>query len=441
MKCAKKVGDTMFKIGVVGPEASVNRILNHTEDYEDQVKFLPYPYTEIDEIVEIVENHEFHIDAWLFSGVVPFEVAQAKGKITKDTIYISVTDSAFYKAFLELNYQKGTIIKRMSADIIGGKSDINEGLQQANVDLDECFLKVFQPDFKPEELFHYHIDLWQKGEIDGVLTCLPSVCDQLKDAGVPAAWMTPTHMQIRETLKIITEKVKASYFKETQISVVIIEIEDFDAVTAKNNTPYRLQYLELKLKEIIINFCEKVKGTVIEKGHGRYMIFNTRGEIERELMALRDTVYHLALESSNQVAAGIGFGKTVYSAEENAYKAIRQSKESKSKELIIIQDDGEAIELEEKKKELKYAVRTVDESLINKLKTVKVSVKTYNKLIAQIQRMGWTSFSAKDIALHMNMTERNARRIVMDLQEANLIKCIGEQSHSRGRPTKIYQLH
>ncbi|WP_404328426.1 hypothetical protein [Mesobacillus maritimus] len=431
----------MFKIGVIGPNASVNRIVSHTEYYEEQVKFLPFPYTEIYEIEEIVENHEFHIDAWLFSGVVPYEVAHANGKIKKETIYISVTDSAFYKAFLELNYQKGTIVKRMSVDIIRDKSDLNAGLQQANVDLDECFVKVFQPDFKPEELFHYHIDLWQKGKTEGVLTCLPSVCDQLRDAGVPAAWMTPTHMQIRETLKIITEKVKASYFKETQISVVIIEVEDFDALTANNNTPYRLQYLELKLREIIINLCEKVKGTVIEKGHGRYMIFNTRGEIERELPALRETVYHLALEASNKVAAGIGFGKTVYSAEENAYKAIRQSKESKSKKLIMIQDDGEAIELEEKNEELKYSVRTVDESLITKLKTVNVSVKTYNKLIAQIQRMGWTSFTAKDIALQMNMTERNARRIVMDLHEAELIKCIGEQSQSRGRPSKIYQLN
>ncbi|WP_209121122.1 hypothetical protein [Alkalihalobacillus sp. BA299] len=430
----------MFKIALVGPKPSVNRILKQTEDYKGDVEFLPLPYTEIYEIEEIVKKHEFHVDAWLFSGAVPYEVAMRNVKINKDNIFIPVSDSAFYKAFLELTYEKKTMINRVSIDIIGEHKDLNELLQQSNVVLDECFIKEFDADITPEELFHYHVDLWNKGKTEGALTCLPTVCEQLKKAGVPAAWMTPTPIQIRETLKILMEKLRASYFKETQICTVIIDIINFDTSNGNIKTPYRLQYLELQLKELIIKFCEKVKGTIVEEGNGRYLIFNTRGEVERELVSLQETITHLSLLSTCKVAAGIGFGKNVYSAEENARLANHQSKENGSNKMIIIQDNGEAIEYDENQNELKYSVRTIDESLIYKLKKGNLSVKTFSKIISQIQRMGWTSFTTKDIAIHMNMSERNARRIVTDLHEAELIKCIGEQSQYRGRPTKIYQL-
>jgi hypothetical protein len=430
----------MFKIGIVGPELSVNRILSHTDDFKDEMDFFPFPYSEVDEIEKIIRNHDFRVDAWYFSGAVPYEVAVGKVKTMKDSIYISASDSTFYKAFLELTYEKGTMIKRMSADIIGESTDFDEPLHQSKVVLDQCFTKVFQSDFKPEELFQFHFDLWNAGKTDGAITCLPTVCEQLREVGVPATWMTPTKMKIYETLKTLREKVKASYFKETQISVVIIDIGNLDKITEGLSTPYHLQYLELHIKEIIIKFCEKVKGSVIEKGHGRYMIFNTRGEIERELFSLLETIQHLSLESSNNVAAGIGYGKTVYSAEENARLAINHSKENGSRKIIICQDDNEVVEFEGQHKELKYSIRTDDQALINKLKNGNISIKVFNKLIALIQRMGWTSFTTKDIAMHMNMTERNARRIVLELYEAELVKCIGEQSKSRGRPTKIYQL-
>ncbi|MFP3380740.1 hypothetical protein SB767_30930, partial [Bacillus sp. SIMBA_069] len=90
----------------------------------------------------------------------------------------------------------------------------------------------------------------------------------------------------------------------------------------------------------------------------RYMIFSSRGAIEREIITLEDTIQKLAFEADTTVAVGIGFGETAYSAEINAFRAIQHSKEMKKREIVIVQDDGKIVESPGKKKELQYDTRT-----------------------------------------------------------------------------------
>ncbi|MED3564315.1 hypothetical protein P4447_18025, partial [Bacillus xiapuensis] len=75
------------------------------------------------------------------------------------------------------------------------------------------------------------------------------------------------------------------------------------------------------------------------------------------------------------------------------------------------------------------------------LKKANISVKTYKKIVALIQKMGWRDFTTKDLAAHLEMTERNVRRIVTDMCEVELAQCVGQEAYAtRGRPSKIYRL-
>lgn len=431
----------MYKIGVVGLRNSIERILDLAEEYKHELEFIPFPYLNIEEIEKIAEEHNPHLHAWLFSGPIPYEVFKKKLGTDKIMVYVPATESGFYNALLEMIYKQEKIIEKVSVDTLSSNNLIEEATPQMNVQPKKIYTKVFDSDVDTNELFRFHLDLWKEGNTEGALTCFPSVYEDLKENGVPAYQMSINKMEIRQTLRILSEKVKASYFKDTQIGVEIIEVEYFNRIAEEMKTPYHLQYLELRLKEMLIKLCEKLNGSFSEKGNGRYMIFSSRGAIEREISMLEDTIQKLAFEANTTVATGVGFGETAYSAEINAFRAIQHSKDMKKRKIVIVQDNGEIIESPRKKNELQYNSRTHNETLIKKLKKGNISVKTYKKILALIQRMGWNDFTTKDLATNLEMTERNARRIVSDMCEVDLAECVGEEAHAtRGRPSKIYRL-
>ncbi|NHN31724.1 hypothetical protein [Paenibacillus agricola] len=432
----------MYKIGVVGPNRSVERILELANEFEQGMAFIPYPYVETKEIEGIVLENDHKVDSWLFSGSIPYRIARGALGSDEKLVHIRLTESSLYKCFLDLAFSQGKLIDRVSIDIFTiSDIDIDRALQELEMAPHDLHVKYFDTDIEPEELFLFHLDLWKSGKTEGAFTCFSMVFEALKEAGVPTFLISPSRMEILQTLRIFIEKVNTSYFKETQIGIEIIEIEQFDTIIEKAKSPYHLQYLELRLKKSLIDLCEKLDGSLLEKGNGRYVIFSSRGAIEREIRMLQSTIEYLSLEADTTVAVGIGFGETAFSAETNAHRAIRLSKGKEEHGIVIIKEDGTMIESVGQEEELTFSYRTDDKDFMEKLKKGNISVKSYKKIEALNRRMGWSVFTSRDLAAHLHMSERNAQRIVSELCEAELAEYIGEEyAHTRGRPNKMYRL-
>ncbi len=429
------------KIGIIGPSWSVERILKVAEEFQQEIEFKAFTYLDVLEAQKIVVKNDHLVDAWLFSGELPFRAARASLAGSKAAAYIPHTESSFYKCFLDLAYESGALLERLSIDMLKETTIVQETFQQLSKPPGVRYVEEYECGVDPEALISFHLKLWEKGETDGALTCFPAVHKALSEAGVPVSAIMTSRMEIRQTLRILIEKVKTSFFKDTQIGVEIIEMEFFDRVIEKATTPYHLQYLELRLKEILYRLCEKLDGSLLDRGNGRYVIFSSRGAIEREITALKQTVQQLSLESGTSAAVGIGFGTTVFSAETNAHRAIQQSKETAESGIVIVQENGIMIESAGNEEELAYTFRTSDKDFMEKLKSAGISIKTYNKIEALVQRKGWHDFTSKDLSVHLGMTERNVRRIVADLCQANLLEMIGEEAPpARGRPKKVYRM-
>ncbi|MFC7365048.1 MULTISPECIES: hypothetical protein [Bhargavaea] len=432
----------MFRIGVVGPAPSVERIIGVAKEIEQEIELIPYPYQETREVADVVRNYDRQVDYWLFSGFIPYQVAKKIMPAADRLVYIYSTESSIYKSFMELVYAQGKLLERISIDMIP-TTNIGEGesLETLKAIVQELFVRTIEADTESQDLLRFHINLWEEGKTDGALTCYPTVRDALEKAGIPVRLMSPTRIEIFQTLRIFFEKVKTSYYKDTQIGVEKIEIKDFDVIKEKMEKTYQIQYLELRLKETLIQLCEKIDGSLVDEGNGKYSIFSSRGAIERELQALKDKARFLSVEADTPVSVGIGFGTTVLEAEIHAHRALQTSKKDNGQEIVIIQDDGTLIEAAGDQEELTYSYRTDDQDILEKLREAKISVKSYKKVEALVQKMGWHQFTTKDLAAHLQMTERNAQRIVSDLCEAKLVENVGEEAqYTRGRPIKIYRL-
>ncbi|XRG79451.1 hypothetical protein V5E38_03775 [Rossellomorea sp. GAMAL-10_SWC] len=431
----------MYRIGLVGPEWSLERILSFSKEYEHELEFFPISYDEPVETKEIIKKHARDVDVWLFSGQLPYNIAKKLLHSKEKLLYIPHTESSVYKSLLNIMYKTGGLINQLSIDMPTYSNLLEDALEQLNESFDQFYVKKFEEEqINLEELLQFHIELWDSNKTEGALTNFPFIYQELKKRDIPVEWISTSSVDIKHTLRLLTERVKGLYFKDSQIGVELIEIENFENIIQKSKSPYHLQHIELRIKDVLLTFCEQLNGSLIEKGYGKYLIYSSRGAIEREIHMLENTLDQLSLESDSKISVGIGFGETVYSAEKNAIESIQQSKGMHERKIIIVQENGEIIESLGREEEVTYAYRTNDQELLQKLKLGNISVKTYHKIENLIKRMAWKDFTTKNLAEQLKMTERNARRIVADLCEVELLECIGEESLSyRGRPSKIYR--
>ena len=171
------------------------------------------PYVKTEEVENIVKEHNSHVHAWLFSGPLPYEIARKTLGTDKIMVHVPATESGFYKSFLEMIYEQGKIIEHLSIDTMSSNNISEEALSQLNIKTQKIYTKVFETDVDTDELVHFHLDLWNTGKTEGAFSCFPSVCEALREFGIPAYRMSMSKMEVRQTLRILSEKVKASYFK------------------------------------------------------------------------------------------------------------------------------------------------------------------------------------------------------------------------------------
>lgn len=432
----------MYKIGVVGPPPSVERILAVANEFEHEIEFVPFTYEDAKEVSKIVQEHNPEFDGWFFSGPIPYTIARNVLSPEANIVYCPPTGSNLYRCFIQMSIDHDEVVKRVSVDMIESEGQyLHEQLSELEIPDENTHVLTYDEHYDPEEITQFHLQLWRDGKTQGAFTTLFSVERALQKEGVPIYRVLMTKMEIRQAMKMVIEKARSSYFKDTQIGVEIIELEQFDKIAEKSKTRFHLQHLELKIRHTLLLLCEKLDGSLMANGNGRYQIFSTRGAIEREIDMLRNTVQQLSLDAEVPVAVGIGFGETAFSAENNARKAIQNAKERPESGIVIVQDNGVMRESVGETEQLTYAYRSNDKELLDKLNKANVSIKTYNKIEALVQRMGWSTFTTTDIASYLSMTVRNAQRIMGSLCEYDLAEYRGEELQSmRGRPKKIYAL-
>lgn len=435
----------MQKIGVVSSSLhTIEHIINVAKDMKETklAEFIPFPYTEIEEVPDILIENKPKIDGWLFSGPNPYTAAKNHWDNEENTAFGLITGNEIFRCILELACEKKSTALRISVDC--PRSDaaaIRESLEESNVPKKMVTFYEYDIPFVFEDIIKQHLKLWESGQIDGVGTTLYKVQMELEKRKIPVRRLMASTASIRQAVSVLMEKLNGLYFKNSQVGLEIIEISNFEKTIEKAGDSYKLQLLELKIKERLLKLCQGVNGYLSEKGNGRYEIFSSRGLLEQQAQVLRETIDEISLALDTDIVAGIGFGTTVFTAQLNACRAVRQGKEKGNRGIVIVADDGKIIESAGQGQELTYRAFSEDKALLECLTIANVGIKTYQKIYAIVHKMNWESFTAAALATQLGVTDRNVRRILTGLLNAELVECVGEEAFaSRGRPTKKYQL-
>ncbi|MBO8176074.1 MAG: hypothetical protein H0Z31_01305 [Bacillus sp. (in: Bacteria)] len=429
------------RVGVVGPKDSVTQVLKAGEHFKE-LDLIPFIYERTEETEDIiVRNHDW-VDQWFFSGQAPYYYALSKGVLTEDEgSYVPLHGSSLLSTLLEMFVKEGKIVHRVSLDTI--QEDEIEKAKNAFSLHELTFYTISYSGYMPaEDIIQFHKNLYENNQIDVAITCISSVYHALKKLRIPVYRVIQSELAVQRSLGFIKERGQTSWYRKSQLVMIGIEIIYPSQASMGHPFSFKLKHQELELKRVLLDFVEEISGSIVQVGDGLHYIYTTRGELERftKQRSIYSIVDEIFVNSKLPVRIGIGYGLTVLEAEEHVRMAIEQVRKQEDSGVVIINEDKKVIELLEDEQHISYIQRKQGSEWEKLFKDAGISSSLAAKIESLSHHYGQTAITSHDLARWLKSTERNARRILAEMERIGLAKVTGEESVGRGRPRKIYQL-
>jgi hypothetical protein len=429
-----------IRIGIVGPDDSVALIEEVAREYQDRMIAKGYIYEDASEVPDMVAAYDSEVDMWIFSGKVPYRYALAGKRSVKPMLYMPHTGTSIYRVLLYL--AKAQIpVGGMSFDTFS-RQEIVETFEDAETPLPTLYVNDYDGVVSASELTRFHLDLWQAGRTKVAVTCFFATYQELKRQGVMAFRIWPTKSNIRSILDLAVSKADAIISKAGQIAIQHIAIDDYDEFRRLAASGYAVQKVELQLYEILLNYAERVHGSLMMQGNGRYILYSTRGAIEEITCGFSQmpVVAEIGRRLSVSASGGIGFGDTAYGADEHANIALGLARRKGKNHWMVILDDKTVVGPLNSDLQIAYSIRSETADGLALAKKLNISGTTLNKLLSVFSKIEGETIGAETLAQHLSMTERSARRLLGTLVQHGMAVETGEEYRGSGRPRKVYRV-
>ncbi|PTM59061.1 hypothetical protein [Desmospora activa] len=427
------------RVGIVGPQDSVDLICEVGREFADDLTVLPFIYQNVEETNAIIQQYEHQIDIWVFSGQAPFAIAQESG-LKQQFLFPPMEGAGLMKSLLEIGYRDQKNLLRLSFDTLS-RLEVMEAYTELGLSSEQLHLLPYSG-YKPAaELIDFHHSLFINRQVDACVTCLHSVYEELKRRGVPVYRITKTRGSIRRMLSMALQQGETLHFKKSQIAVLLIQIGGMDQLISQNTLSYDIHRLHLRLQETVLEYTESISGSFIALGSEKFLLFSTRGSLESGETSPALLPERLAVVTDLSTNVGVGYGNTALSAEQNAQLALLHAQNYGPCSTFMVDDNNQIEGPLESPNRLSFGYRTESKAIREKLKEAKITIKTYSKLLSVQNSSHHHSITSSDVAAWLKMTQRNARRILHELEQHSLAEVIGEEAPpARGRPRKIYRI-
>ncbi|MDF2725878.1 MAG: hypothetical protein K0Q59_5556 [Paenibacillus sp.] len=423
-------------IGLVGPQDTVALVRQVAREWEERLILVPYIYEDVEQVPDIVRDRmNDGIDIWLFSGRISYELGRTVSP-EPATLMIRSNGSALMKALFEVVRKYG-FPSTFTVDTLT-EDEVRETLDELQLEA-QPFVHPKRGFVPTAAVVEFHESLYRSGQVQVCITYRRHVYEELVKLGVPSCRIVPTIMSIRETLRLASQKGETNHFRQSQIAALFIHIRN---VFHENTSSYDSYRLSLKLQELLLQFAEHISGSLIPTGSGTFSLFSTRGALERNKALPPSQLFEkLRLLTGGTVHFGIGYGLTAFGAEQNAVLALSRTEKNEDGGLVFVDETGAVQQSFANQEALKFQYRADESALLDKLKQAGVTAATYNKVAAVQAQLGKQSVTAADLASWLDMTQRNANRLLAELAQGGLAHIVGEEAPtSKGRPRKLFRL-
>lgn len=405
-------------MGVVGPHDLVDRVASICEE-QPNVRVERYAYAHESNAPVIVEEHTPDVDAWLFTGVIPYTLA---GQVLlRPAAYVDYMGATLLKALVQL-LRQGHDTTHLSIDTLTS-TDVNEVLTEAEIPTAGVHTMAFRPGTTSRALVEFHRAHADRGA--AAITCVSTVYDQLRDEMTILRLVPSLHsirIAVRQLLLMTTNQVN----EDSQVALGIVQ-----------TTPSCSE-----LDEDIRAEAGSLAGTTVRYADDQVLLVTTRGRLASATDQFTSAPMLRRLTAARGEAhIGFGIGRSAAEAETLARRALGRAghygpfcavASFRNDTDIVLETDGLG----------EPGPETLDQAGIGVVAArVGLSSQTVQRLHEITESVADGVLTTRDIAGHLGIQQRSARRIVQRLELAGLAERAGRfSSGSSGRPLTLYRL-
>lgn len=420
---------------MIGPQDSVHLVslVAASHDLDDQLVLRAYEHVE--EAVAIARELGAICDVLLFTGRLPFQLAERAGGVAAEMTFVPYSGAELFRAIARAAIENRGELSLASIDTIEAQivedcfGEVGLGVpQRIPLDADRDWAATV------DDFIAFHEAALQAEPGALAFTCLSEVHAALTAKGYRVARIEHSRIGIHEALRAAAMAERLSRSRASQLAVGIVKIVDYPARAGT----YERHATRLRVEQSLLSLAHKRGGRVTKADGDSFVVATNRGGVDAAL--IRSASGHASLLEPQiegvRILAGFGIGDTYAEAETNAGQALRIAEGSGLATVVFA--DGEVRTAGAETDALNLRETGALTKLSDELGIGPLSVQ---RLLGALRRVDTSSFSPQQLAEAYGVQPRSIRRILGRLVAAGYGSEVGIKAHAgAGRPQTLYSV-
>ncbi len=412
-------------IGVVGPHDLVGDVTQICAQ-QPGVTVSGFDYRHEAQAPEIVQEYADMVEAWLFTGAVPYTLAREADALTRPATFADYTGSTLLRALMKLT-RDGYDVARLSIDTVA-QADVTATYAEAGLPTEHVHTLPYRAGQTSSEVIAFHRRKRKGGSgATAAVTCLSSahaaLCPEMQ-----VIRLAPSPHSVRVALRQLLLCADNQAQEDAQIVLGLVELDGMGPGAGRPE----------KRDEGLVREAAALGGSLATFTPGVHMLVTTRGplaDVTGNFTAL-PMLGRLA-DRHPMVRVGFGLGRSAAEAESLARRALARARRLGEVAAVLSTRGGTDLVLES----ASPAPVPGKASLAILSRRVGLSVPTLERLRTVRDYAGSSPLTTREVAAQLGVQPRTARRMLHRLELAGLAERTGIlTSGSCGRPMTLYRL-
>jgi hypothetical protein len=335
-------------IGVVGPDDLVERMITLQAEMDDGLncRLVAVPYQDETETVEKIRALAGTVDAYLFTGPVPYDLAVSAGVVDVPSTFVSLSGAALYAALLRGTAGGFAMPGTVSIDtLVSG--EVEEACAELGMPAESMTLYTHAPGNVVADIVDFHVDAVLGGRADLVLTAWRSAYLELQRRGVPVVRVLPTKQSMRAALRTAALLAAGAQLQASQVAIGLVRVAEPSPSGATKSRYLHQTEAHLTLQLLLLRAVRDLDALVFPVENHLFLVVGTMRSFELASDSFQECPFYdlIQRELHAEVSVGIGLASTVLWAEENARQALRACLDTGGGHGRLIQPDGSVVVL------------------------------------------------------------------------------------------------
>lgn len=411
-------------------------------------------YRDFIHVGELYLELEDEFDGFLVSGPVPKEaIIKRAHRLKKPLASFGTDPQCYYEVFFKVMYAHDDWqLQKGSFDLLEWVEDpkplsqyLREGSfpQLMNQIYENTTLYTLSElGTKERSILQKHINLWQKGEIEYVVTRFSSIMPRLQQEGIRTYFVYPHLELIRSELNSLIKDVELRKMSANQLAILNLNPKRLPE-DGKEISPEQREHRYEQLEKAVAEFSqENGLGFVIQRDEEGINVFSHFKEIRRITDGFRSCALGAWLREKCPfgVSIGYGLGRDVAHAMGNAVSACRESAAHAEPYSYLINEQDEMVGPLREGKAITVSTK-VTPYIQEVSRKTQLSTMTVQRILSALERIGNDQVTSQALASTLDITVRSANRLLSNLMRHGEAEILYEkQTATKGRPERVYHI-